>query len=65
MLEISRKGVETTVITEINVKDRFIKLPIVPYLKLLPAKDPETDRPSTAWAQINQPQIALINIINS
>lgn len=65
MLTISRPDVERETITEFPLATRFIKLPIVPYLKLLPATDPVTFAPSTVWDQINQPQIALINAINN
>lgn len=65
MLEISRPDVDCKEITEFPAATRFIKLPIVPYLKLLPAKDPITDEKSTAWDQTNDPQIALINAINN
>jgi hypothetical protein len=65
MLEISRPDISPDVIQEFTEKERFIKLPIVPYLQLLPAQDPITLEPSTVWEQINRPQIALINAINS
>ena len=35
MLEVSRPDIDTEEITDLKVTDRFIKLPIVPYLKLL------------------------------
>lgn len=65
MLEISRDDISADVIQEFTEKERFIKLPIVPYLQLLPAIDPITLEASTVWEQINRPQIALINAINS
>lgn len=65
MLEISRPDVERKFVTEFDISERFIKLPIVPYLKLLPARDPITGEKSTCWEQINDPQIALINAINN
>lgn len=54
MLEVSRSDVDVEEITELGVNDRFIKLPIIPYLKLLNNYD-----------SMNRPQIALINAINS
>ena len=65
MLTISRPDVECDEVTEFPASTRFIKLPIVPYLKLLPAVDPVTHVRSTVWEQINRPQIALINAINN
>lgn len=65
MLTISRDDVDSETITEFPPSQRFIKLPIAAYLKLLPAVDPETQQKSTAWDQINRPQIALINAVNN
>lgn len=65
MLTISRPDIANDSITEHALADRFIKLPIVNYLKLLPAVDPVTQVLGTAWDQINRPQIALINAVNS
>jgi hypothetical protein len=62
MLEVSRPNVETDFIVDIDISKRFIKLPIVPYLKLLPIMD--GGRKSNAYDLINRPQIALINAIN-
>lgn len=53
MLEISRPNVVSTHIVEFPVETRFIKLPIIPYLKLLGVYD-----------TMNAPQIALVNAIN-
>jgi PBSX family phage terminase large subunit len=64
MLTISRNDISSTNITEYPLPKRYIKLPITPYLKLLPAVDPSTGIKSTAWDQINAPQIALINALN-
>lgn len=64
MLEISRKGVDTESVTDFPASTRFIKLPIIPYLKLLPVVDPITYEKSNAWEHTNRPQIALINAIN-
>lgn len=65
MLTISRPDIESDAITDFPVGTRFIKLPIVNYLKLLPATDPVTKQTSTAWDQINRAQIALINAVNN
>ena len=65
MLTISRPDISRSEITEFPVATRFIKLPIVNYLKLLPAIDPVTRETSTAWDQINRAQIALINAVNN
>ena len=54
MLTISRPDVEREVITDFPAHQRFIKLPIANYLKLL-----------GIWDTINEPQIALINAVNS
>lgn len=54
MLVISRKDVDREEITEFPVNERFIKLPITNYLKLL-----------GIWESVNRPQIALINAVNS
>lgn len=59
MLEVSRPDVNTEEITEFPTSSRFIKLPIVPYLKLLATKDG-----SNVYEELNRPQIALINAIN-
>lgn len=53
MLTISRPYVKKDVIEDFPLDQRFIKLPIVNYLKLL-----------GIWDTINEPQIALINAIN-
>lgn len=65
MLTISRPDVGSESITDFPVTTRFIKLPVPAYLKLLPAVDPTTYETSTAWEQVNNPQIALINAVNS
>lgn len=54
MLEISRPDVERDYIQEFGAEERFIKLPIVNYLKLL-----------GIWDTVNRPQIALINAVNN
>lgn len=53
MLTISRPDVERDYIVDFDASQRFIKLPIVNYLKLLGIYD-----------TINRPQIALINAVN-
>ena len=53
MLTISRPDVECELIQEFPAQTRFIKLPIVNYLKLL-----------GIYETINRPQTALINAIN-
>ena len=64
MLKVSRNYVDTERITDFPASERFIKLPIENYLKLLPAVDPTTQAMVTAWDLTNRPQIALINAIN-
>ena len=58
MLLVSRKDVNTEEIIEFPPEKRFIKLPIVNYLKLLNFKG------QNVWENINRPQIALINAVN-
>jgi phage terminase large subunit len=53
MLTISRPDVDCESITEFDASQRFIKLPITNYLKLL-----------GIYESINRPQIALINAVN-
>ncbi len=65
MLTVSRTDVDTERITEFPPATRFIKLPIVPYLKLLPIMDPETLEKTNALECLNRPQKALINAINN
>lgn len=64
MLTISRPDISSHDITEFPTESRFIKLPIVNYLKLLPAIDPVTHVMGTAWEQTNRAQFALINAVN-
>jgi hypothetical protein len=54
MLTVSRSDIDCEHITEFDPAQRFIKLPIDNYLKLLNLYD-----------TINRPQIALINAVNS
>ena len=54
MLKVSRPDIESETITEFPLQDRFIKLPITNYLKLV-----------GAWDQLNSAQVALINAINN
>jgi hypothetical protein len=64
MLEVSRPGIDLDDITEVDMAKRFIKLPIIPYLKLLPAKDAISGLVSNVYEQRNRPQTALINAVN-
>lgn len=64
MLDISRPNVDTEELTDFPVSQRFIKLSIVNYLKLIPAKDPITNENSNVFEQLNRPQRALINAVN-
>jgi len=59
LLTITRNDVESDTIVDYG-NSRFIKLPIDKYLKLLPAPSG-----GTVFEQLNRPQIALINAINS
>ena len=54
MLTISRSDIASDAITEFPTQSRFIKLPIVNYLKLL-----------NIWETVNAPQMALINAVNN
>ena len=65
MLTISRPDISSESLTEFPLATRFIKLPVESYLRLLPAVDPSTYIKSTAWQQVNPPQIALINAVNN
>ena len=65
MLTISRPDISPSEITDFPTESRFIKLPIINYLKLLPAVDPVTHISGTAWEQTNRAQIALINAVNN
>lgn len=65
MLTISRPDICSRSLTEFPLATRFIKLPVESYLRLLPAVDPSTYIKSTAWEQVNGPQIALINAVNN
>ncbi len=53
MLIVSRPEVNVDTIVEFDPQQRFIKLPITNYLKLL-----------NVWDTINRPQVALINAVN-
>ena len=53
MLVVSRPDVNVDAIVEFDPQQRFIKLPITNYLKLL-----------NVWDTINRPQVALINAVN-
>lgn len=65
MLTISRQDIHGDHLIKYPASERFIKLPIDAYLKLLPAIDPDTGELSSAWEQTNKPQFALINAVNS
>lgn len=54
MIKISRPDISCTEITDYPIDSRFIKLPIAPYLELVGAME-----------ELNRPQIALINAVNS
>jgi hypothetical protein len=54
MLKVSRSDVECDAITDFPLAQRFLKLPIANYLKLL-----------NIYETINRPQIALINAVNN
>lgn len=60
MLNISRTDIPADWIEERPVNNRFIKLPIVPYLKLL-----DNFMDSNIYENLNRPQIALINAANN
>lgn len=60
MLKVSR-DVDINEITEFDVNERFIKLPIDRYLQLLPSPVGT----GNVFDSLNRPQIALINAINS
>lgn len=59
MLKISRNDIDADEITDIPANERYIKLPIKPYLKLVNFQG------KNAWEEINRPQIAMINAVNS
>lgn len=59
MLKVSRGDIDVDEITEYDPETRFIKLPIANYLKLVYSGG------KTVWEQLNRPQIALINALNS
>lgn len=61
MLEVSRPDISYKEITEFD-SNRGIKLPIVPYLKLVPAP---TGLSGSVYDNLNRPQIALINAVNN
>lgn len=54
LLKISRPDIEWEHIQQFTQQDRFIKLPIENYLKLL-----------NSWDQLNNAQLALINAVNN
>jgi len=62
MLIVSREDVAYTFITEFPATERFIKLPVENYLKLMPAP---VGISGSVFDNLNRPQIALINAINN
>ena len=59
MLLVSRDDIDRINITEYSAAERFIKLPITNYLKLL------TFDGKVVFDELNRPQTALINAVNS
>jgi hypothetical protein len=59
---VTSRPINCTEIVEYPAAERFIKLPIENYLKLMPAPLP---LPGSVFDNLNRPQIALINAINS
>jgi phage terminase large subunit len=59
MLLVSRDDIDRIEITEYSAAERFIKLPITNYLKLL------TFDGKVVYDELNRPQTALINAVNS
>ena len=59
MLLVSRGDIDRINITEYSAAERFIKLPITNYLKLL------TFDGKVVFDELNRPQTALINAVNS
>lgn len=59
MLTISRPDIERDVLTEFDPETRYIKLPVANYLKLL------TVNKKRVYDELNDPQRALINAVNS
>jgi hypothetical protein len=62
LLVVSRPDITADSIIEYSVEDRYIKLPIDRYLGLLPSP---LGRGRSVFDDLNRPQIALINAINS
>lgn len=58
MLTISRPGISNTEITDFKPNERFVKLPVENYLKLLNFDG------KNVFDELNAPQIAFINAIN-
>ena len=59
MLLVSRDDIDKVSLTEYSAGERFIKLPIANYLKLL------TFEGKNVHEELNRPQIALINAVNN
>lgn len=58
MLNISREGISRDFITDYSATERYIKLPIENYLKLLNFNG------KNVYDELNRPQIAFINAVN-
>ncbi len=63
MLKISRADITGSHLVDYGA-GRFIKLPIESYMKLMPSPVPSLE-PRTVFDDLNAPQIALINAVNS
>ena len=63
MLKISRPDITGSHLVDYGA-GRFIKLPIESYMKLMPSPVPSLE-PRTVFDDLNAPQIALINAVNS
>ena len=59
MLLVSRDDIDKVSLTEYGAGERFIKLPIANYLKLLSFEG------KNVYEELNRPQIALINAVNN
>lgn len=64
MLKISRDDIHGRELIEYGAS-RGIKLPIKPYMELIPARNPIDGSASNVWLEANAAQIALINAVNS
>lgn len=64
MLVISRPDIVGTELIDYGDL-RGIKLPVRAYMEMVPCRDALTGEMSNVWEQANEPQIALINAVNS